>query len=314
MRYLRGVFPIIEIDVEAGSAVEPMGSKPKFWFDHPQRGPCLFKMTRLGSGEDWSEKLASEFAAILGLPHAEYELAEWKGERGIVTPRLTGQGERLVHGNELLIEVIPTYAATGAEYRTPQHTVGAVARTLEERNVRMPRNWAPPFALTRSVDVFVGYLMLDALIGNTDRHHENWGVIEPSLEDSHEPGLFLAPTFDHASSLGRNESETRMSIRMATRDRGFTVEAYADRARSALYANAADPTPLRPVEAFATAATIARSGANGWCERLASVSDEMFRDIIAKVPESRMSAIQRGFVIRMVAHNKNRLLDICEEL
>lgn len=41
--------------------------------------------------------------------------------------------------------------------------------------------------------------MLDALVANLDRHHENWGiVVDPS-------GLLpteLAPTFDHASSLG----------------------------------------------------------------------------------------------------------------
>jgi hypothetical protein len=27
-------------------------------------------------------------------------------------------------------------------------------------------------------DAFVGYLVFDALIGNTDRHHENWGITD----------------------------------------------------------------------------------------------------------------------------------------
>jgi serine/threonine protein kinase HipA of HipAB toxin-antitoxin module len=44
---------------------------------------------------------------------------------------------------------------------------------------------------------FTGYLVLDALIGHTDRHEENWGVIEGITGAKR-----LAPSFDHASSLG----------------------------------------------------------------------------------------------------------------
>lgn len=49
-----------------------------------------------------------------------------------------------------------------------------------------------------------GYVTLDALILNTDRHHENWALIRARSSD----GRLIhrvAPTFDHASSLGRNE-------------------------------------------------------------------------------------------------------------
>lgn len=43
--------------------------------------------------------------------------------------------------------------------------------------------------------------MLDAVIGNTDRHHENWGILRKRVGDRWQ-GM-VAPTFDHASSLGR---------------------------------------------------------------------------------------------------------------
>jgi hypothetical protein len=39
-----------------------------------------------------------------------------------------------------------------------------------------------------------------------DRHHENWGVVVMTDEYG-ETSFSLAPTFDHASSLGRNESD-----------------------------------------------------------------------------------------------------------
>ena len=115
------MYEIIDVTADAGP-LEPMGSKPKFWFEHPQWGTCLFKAARPASGEDWSEKLAERLAHHMGLPHARYELATYRGERGIVTPRIATDTERLVHGNELLIELDPNYQEGSTQYRTPLHT------------------------------------------------------------------------------------------------------------------------------------------------------------------------------------------------
>ena len=51
------------------------------------------------------------------------------------------------------------------------------------------------------------YVVLDAQIGNTDRHHENWGVLVDLSEES--VRLTVAPSFDHAYSLGRELRDTR---------------------------------------------------------------------------------------------------------
>jgi hypothetical protein len=73
----------------------------------------LYKATRPGSGEHWAEVLAAALAAILGLPHAHYDLARWRDKggvdnAGVVTRRFTPDGFDLVHGNELRRSVIPT--------------------------------------------------------------------------------------------------------------------------------------------------------------------------------------------------------------
>lgn len=52
-------FPIFEISLDAAEAPEAMGTKPKFWFEHPEFGRCLFKQARSKTGEDWSEKIAA---------------------------------------------------------------------------------------------------------------------------------------------------------------------------------------------------------------------------------------------------------------
>ena len=50
------------------------------------------------------------------------------------------------------------------------------------------------------------YAILDGLIGNTDRHHENWMFFyHPELRSYR-----LAPSYDHGSSLGRElQDESR---------------------------------------------------------------------------------------------------------
>jgi hypothetical protein len=54
--------------------------------------------------------------------------------------------------------------------------------------------------LSVAADLMVGYLMLDCLIGNQDRHDENCGLI---LLSGKQLRVALAPTYDHAKSTGR---------------------------------------------------------------------------------------------------------------
>jgi hypothetical protein len=80
-------FPIIIVTPQAYelSNQEAMGSKYKFWFEHPELGRCLYKQARLDLGEDWAEKVASELCELLGIPHANYELAATsEGNLGVV--------------------------------------------------------------------------------------------------------------------------------------------------------------------------------------------------------------------------------------
>lgn len=164
--------------------------------------------------------------------------------------------------------------------------------------------------MTTAVDVFTGYLLLDALIGNTDRHHENWAVIQKYGFEPIAPGLYprLAPTYDHASCLGRNEPDAKRDERLRTRDKGNSVEAYADRCASALYLDASDRKPLRTIDAFRHAAEIAPRAAEAWTARLRSCGEDDLARLIAEVPRERCSTVAQEFATRIVLHNRTRLL------
>ena len=65
-------------DTCSSGAVEHLGSKRKGWLTYKLQGQAariLFKQGRVGSGENWAEKVTCELAQLLNLPHAIYELA-----------------------------------------------------------------------------------------------------------------------------------------------------------------------------------------------------------------------------------------------
>ncbi len=99
---------------------------------------------------------------------------------------------------------------------------------LRNRQIKLPIGRTGFANVETARDVFVGYLMFDAWIANQDRHHENWGLVV-TLETTH-----LAPSYDHASSLGSGETDTDREDRLSPSDKRRSVERYVERAVSAL--------------------------------------------------------------------------------
>ncbi|MGB7159584.1 MAG: HipA domain-containing protein [Tepidisphaeraceae bacterium] len=288
-----------------------MGTKEKFWFEHTDGNRWLFKFNRHGHGDDWSERVASEVAGLLGLPRGHVELATFEGRSGVICRDFTRRKElSLVHGNELLVALVDPQYPKGQNYRVTGHTVERVCSILDQKWIGRPEGFGEVEGIVNATDVFSGYLMLDALVGNTDRHHENWAVVLVPANDP--PGSVrryvarLAPTFDHASCLGFNLRDTERIDRM-TPGRNRSVESFADRAVSKLYLQVDAPKPLSPLEAFAEATRGRARTRKAWIERLRLIADEQFDQIIAPVPAERMSQAARAFAGALLRLNKARI-------
>lgn len=223
------MFPICFIDSGHAKALEPLGTKRKFWFND---GDCrkLFKSDDRGTGEDWAEKIACELCELLGLPHVVYNLAqETDGRRrpGVVCESCADEQFSLVLGNQFLLERDPNYPGQGGhKYAVREHTIDAVSEVLATLEPP-PDKWVQkvPAGIETALDVFAGYVMLDAWIANQDRHHENWAA----LRDGNT--LCLAPTFDHGASMARNISDKEREERLGSRDRNRQIPQFVRRAR-----------------------------------------------------------------------------------
>lgn len=303
-------FPIITIPADAAEATEAIGTKFKFWFHHPELGYCLYKQARPNTGEDWAEKIASELCALLRLPYARIELASWNNASGTVSPSFLPNGGSLILGNEILGPMVPDYPQFQA-FNVSQHTLDIVLTAISNSGVNLPLDWIPPEGIQTAVATFVGYLLLDAWIGNSDRHHENWGFIETAPTSGiAQARRHLAPTYDHASSLGRELLDRKRQEKLNNR----SVSAYATKCRSALYAQLGDKKALTPLDAFRVVAQSYPQAANVWLERLARVSLTDTLALFNRIPRQCISDIAIAFAQQILEINQRRLLFLREEL
>ena len=212
-------------------------------------------------------------------------------------------------GNELLQEADPAYPTRDGDYfHLSAHTVERVFTALGAPMIALPSEFATVAdanglaAVRTSAELFTGYLLLDALIGNQDRHHENWGIIEGPERTE------LCPSFDHASSFAHNLGDDERNARMETSDKGYTIEAFVRKARSALFREAGDRRPLSPLDAFREAGQRSPTARTQWLGRLELVREADLADIVERVPPDRMSPVTKEFVLKFIGVNKRRLL------
>ena len=295
------MYQFISVSDDAPELTEQLGTKEKFWL-HIGEHRYLFKIGRPGTGENWAEKVASELCSLLHLPRAVYEFAIWKNQKGVLSPAFVPSGGRLIMGNELLAEVHTNYP-TQQMRNVTDHTLGRIHALLSQKEIRAPLDWnAPDPSIRTAFEVFIGYLMLDAWIANQDRHHENWGFI------NFQRAIYLAPTYDHAASMGQNETDSARKERLETRDAGRHIRHYASRARSSIYAKKDDLKPLSTIDAFRQAAAKSPKAASFWLTRLLAVTDEDCCAIFNEIPSNEASPIAREFALSLLHVNRDRLL------
>ncbi|MCL2641194.1 MAG: hypothetical protein FWD53_10145 [Phycisphaerales bacterium] len=315
------MFEIVSVHTDRRDAgeEEQLGTKLKFWFYDEQNRLMLFKAVERNTtaghkaaeeckdGEDWAEKIACELCKELALPHVHYELATWKDKPGVVCETCVKPPMSLVLGNQLLFDINPQYVRDSKKNKGHEHTVEAVTKVLNDRLLPPPEPWAAnlPSGIKTALDVFIGYIMLDAWIANQDRHHENWGI----LFNVQTKERYLAPTFDHGACLARNISDDERKDRLDPQDQRRRISVYVQRAKSEFYTSDNPRRPLKTFEAWRVFSLQSRTASIIWQERLRAVEDAKVEQLLAEVPVERLSTVGREFTRQLLAENRRRLLE-----
>jgi hypothetical protein len=297
------IFEVFLKDYQSSEA-ESLGTKEKFWFKH-QNITYLYKKSRPNTIEDCSEKIAAELSVLMGLPHAGCELAMFEDRNGIVSRSFISENYRLVHGNEILANICLDYQKN--KHLPSQHTLTNIFKAIRDFSVKSPLDGKLPNGIVQAIDVFIGYLILDALIGNSDRHHENWGYISNGDKN------YLAPNYDLASSLGRELQDSEREARLKTKDKGYSIEAYAKKCTSCIY----ELENGKPAKVFDLVSSLAHTYPDVtkiWLLKLAEITDNDISVILQRLPDDRISPTASEFALGMLKINKGRLLGLSNSL
>ena len=291
-------YPIVVIPADAREDTEQLGSKPKFWVLLNQER-WLFKESRPATGEDWAEKVAAVLAKTIGIRAATVELAEYGGRRGCISLNFVDvdAGEALVHGNEVLAMRVTGYDKEKT-FRQSDHTLENIDGAI--------RGLFPADSANDVLSELAGYLVFDALIGNTDRHHENWGLLQKVQYQPRVLTRSVAPSFDHASSLGRElRDERRRELLDLAR-----VKWYIDKGRGGIFRNPEERHGENPLRFVQIAAKAYPSFFRPTLERVAVLNAADVRAMVEALPEERASQSAKRFAEAMILSAQASLIEI----
>ena len=316
---------------------ESLGTRMKYWVrigGGSER--WLLKIPRKGTGEHWAEKIVAEIGNLIGVDCAQVELARYTED--VVFG--AGTGDRLddgqayrnrpdqlgticksfgreehdeekrflfaFHGVGALQFVVDGYDIErkfGQKDHNLKNIIGGMAEVMAVKSDDPMPRWRDAF------EKLASYALLDGLVGNTDRHHENWMIAYvDEHEDDHEVTLDVftevLPSFDHASSLGR-ELDDEKRRRILESD---GIRRYLKRGKGGVYVNSRRkkaPSPLRLARLLCrwkpefTAGTL---------NRINELSEPEIRTAIERVPGEFMSDIAKEFAFQVITTSKHELL------
>ena len=291
--------------------VEARGASEKMWLSEPGGSSArphthwLFKPATIHSNGhrqigDWTETIAAAVAAELDVPAAQAKLAIRDGIEGVIVRNVRPVEYEMQAGSLVMVDEIGIELRASNRVRTATigHTLDNICRALVPYG---PPPAAPTWSSCTGYDVFVGYLILDALIGNADRHEQNWSVLR--ARSSTGPADVLAPAYDMESSLGFQLTDEARTNRLAdaTAMEKFAVKGTARRFDGDL------KTPLVDLagRAVAQCSNAGRERIAHLAEAIASVD---FEELLASHPG--VSVVARRFAGTVLEINGRRIRDV----
>ena len=169
--------------------------------------------------------------------------------------------------------------------------------TLENIWIALERVFEEPEGTEIAKARFAEFLVLDAIIGNTDRHDENWGVARRRIEDGWIG--YLAPSFDHASSLGRELEDIRRDRLIANNGVGN----YSKKGKGGIYWTESDRHGPSPIELVRLAFRQYPELLMPALTKVPRLYEDLLGEILGYIPSDWITDPARRFAIQLISYN-----------
>lgn len=236
--------------------------------------------------EACSEKIAYEIAKSIGYNCARIELAyDEKGELCVLNYFFLREGEKHDDIAPYLMDV-KKEGQTRKDFYTYENIKSVLMRMDKSKS------------LYRS---FVKIMIFDALIGEQDRHEENWGIIVNDL------GTFMSPLYDNGDSLLRDFYNAEFGNKFYNKEKDFNK--YICKSLTQIY-----DENKKKYRHFDLIQKLCDDDKQFVKKEIANIRlklpDKRIRDIVMAIPCDCMSNIQKEYIIKYVIERKRILYAI----
>ncbi len=263
------------------------GSRKKLLAINNKNEIAMFKYEREDyvCSEACSEKIAYELAKELGFECAKIDLAyDDDGKVGVLnyyfSDRFTSPHTDIVaYLNKNLCE------------RNSYYTISNIKLVLDDIDKSL-------------FSGFIRIMIFDALIGEQDRHEENWGIIEKLGK------FYISPLYDNGDSLLREFKNIETARKYYEGIKNFDL--YIERSKTMIYKEN-NKDRYKHFELIQYLFDKFPQLVIPEIEKLKVLTDKTIEKIINKVPDELLTNEHKKYIILYLIKRRNRLLSIIKK-
>ena len=262
------------------------GSRVKYLVIDNSKNKAFFKYEGANYivSESCSEKMCYEIAKVLNYPCARVELAcDNDGALGIL--------DYLFVDLDLTEHVdILSYLNKNEEERSKFYTISNIKKVLDHLDPEL-------------FSGFIKIMVFDALVGEQDRHEENWGI---SIKDHH---YFISPLYDNGCSLLKEFKNVNLANYYYNHKKDF--DAYIKRSKTYFYKED-KKTRYKHFELIEYLYSEYPELIKKEIYNLKKLTNKKIEEIVNAIPDDLLINKHKEYIIEYLKRRKEILLNIIE--
>lgn len=248
---------------------------------------AYFKYEKYNCSEACSEKMSYEIALALGYQCARIELArDFSGKLGVLNYVFIDLNNN-THDDAI------SYINRDSSKRNEYYTITNIKKCLDMIDTTMFKD-------------FLKIMLFDALIGETDRHEENWGITKSK------EGYKISPLYDNGCNLLRDFKKEDFANLYCGSNPKRSFDAYIKNATSYIY----DDKHHRRYKLFKLIEYLYKeypSEIEAEILNLENLTDEVIKKIVDQIPDDILTDQHKGCIIIYLKKRRDILKNIIKK-
>lgn len=244
----------------------------------------MFKYQGVGykCSEACSEKMSYEIAKVLEYPCAKIELAkDISGNIGVLN-YLFINTESEEHMDAV------GYLNIHNDDRTTYYKISNIKKCLDSLDKKLFRD-------------FIKIMIFDALVGETDRHEENWGIIKS--KNSYR----LAPLYDNGCNLLRDFKNEDYAQKFYDGIKSF--DSHIKKSETIIYKEDI-PKKYKHFELIEYLNSLYNEEVQKEIDNLDKLTESKIKEIVEKIPDDLLTNKHREYIIKYLLKRKKILQEM----